>query len=71
MMGSRRLADSRSQETLSEDVLTKMHAGASLKPKYPVLTPDDLREVDGVIFGSPTRWARPPFAAGLAVTHAS
>lgn len=51
----------RSQETLSEEVLTKMHGGASLKPKYPLLTPDDLKEVDGVLFGCPTRYvARAP-----------
>ncbi|RSH93912.1 hypothetical protein EHS25_006564 [Saitozyma podzolica] len=46
------------QETLSEEVLTKMHGGASLKPKYPLLTPDDLKEVDGVLFGCPTRYGR-------------
>ena len=45
----------RSQETLSEEILTKMHAGGSLKPKYPVITPNDLKEVDGLIIGAPTR----------------
>ncbi len=49
-----------SKETLSEEILTKMHGGGSLNPKYPVLTPDDLREVDGVIFGAPTRYGRAP-----------
>lgn len=44
-----------SQEILSEEILTKMHAGASLKPKYPILKPDDLKEVDGWIIGAPTR----------------
>jgi len=47
-----------SQETLSEEILTKMHAGGSLKPKYPVLTPNDLKEVDGLIIGAPTRFVR-------------
>ncbi len=32
-----------------------MYAGSSLKPKYPILTPDALREVDGLIIGTPTR----------------
>jgi NAD(P)H dehydrogenase (quinone) len=44
-----------SQETLSEEVLTKMYAGGSLKPKYPVITPNDLKEVDGIIIGAGTR----------------
>lgn len=37
-----------------------MYGGSSLNPKYPILTPDDLREVDGVIFGAPTRYGRAP-----------
>jgi NAD(P)H dehydrogenase (quinone) len=44
-----------SQETLSEEILTKMHGGQSLHPKYPILKPDDLKEVDGLIIGAPTR----------------
>jgi len=48
------------QETLPEEVLTKMHAGSSLKPKYPILTPDALREVDGLVIGAPTRYGRVP-----------
>ena len=32
-----------------------MHAGSSLKPKYPLLQPTDLLGVDGLILGSPTR----------------
>lgn len=44
-----------SQETLSEEILKKMHAGSSLKPKYPVITPDDLKELDGFVLGTPTR----------------
>jgi len=50
-----RNADFSSQETLPEEVLTKMHAGGSLHPKYPVITPNDLKEVDGLIIGAPTR----------------
>ncbi|WVQ78565.1 NAD(P)H:quinone oxidoreductase, type IV [Cryptococcus sp. DSM 104549] len=48
------------KETLSEEILSKMHAGSSLKPKHPTLTPDDLKEADGVIFGAPTRYGRLP-----------
>ncbi|WVO14035.1 NAD(P)H:quinone oxidoreductase, type IV [Cryptococcus depauperatus] len=48
------------EETLSADVLTKMHAGSSLKPKYPLITPADLKEADGIIFGAPTRYGRLP-----------
>ncbi|WVF71969.1 NAD(P)H:quinone oxidoreductase, type IV [Kwoniella sp. CBS 6097] len=48
------------KETLPEEVLTKMHAGSSLSPKYPVITPNDLEEVDGLILGAPTRYGRVP-----------
>ncbi|OCF36641.1 NAD(P)H:quinone oxidoreductase, type IV [Kwoniella heveanensis CBS 569] len=48
------------KETLPEEVLTKMHAGSSLHPKYPVITPNDLAEVDGLILGAPTRYGRVP-----------
>ncbi|WVQ98938.1 hypothetical protein IAU59_006070 [Kwoniella sp. CBS 9459] len=48
------------KETLPEEVLTKMHAGSSLSPKYPVITPNDLAEVDGLILGAPTRYGRLP-----------
>ncbi|BEI81745.1 hypothetical protein CcaverHIS002_0209050 [Cutaneotrichosporon cavernicola] len=48
------------QETLPEEVLTKMYAGSSLKPKYPLLEPQHLTEVDGFIFGFPTRYGRAP-----------
>ena len=37
-----------------------MGAGGSLKPKYPIITPDALKEVDGVAFGAPTRYGRVP-----------
>lgn len=37
-----------------------MHAGSSLSPKYPILKPDDLKEVDGLILGAPTRYGRLP-----------
>ncbi|KAL7424174.1 hypothetical protein Q5752_001760 [Cryptotrichosporon argae] len=47
-------------ETLSEEILTKMHAGSSLKPKYPIITPNDLTTVDGIIIGAPTRYGRVP-----------
>lgn len=48
------------QETLPAEVLEKMHAGASLKPKYPILKPQDLVDLDGFIFGFPTRYGRAP-----------
>ncbi|ORY29948.1 putative cytoplasm protein [Naematelia encephala] len=48
------------QETLTSEILTKMHAGGSLSPKYPIITPDDLRAVDGLIIGAPTRYGRVP-----------
>ena len=37
-----------------------MHAGSSLKPKYPIITPDALKELDGFIIGAPTRYGRVP-----------
>lgn len=49
-----------SRETLPKEVLDKMYAGSSLSPKYPVLTPNDLKEVDGLILGAPTRYGRVP-----------
>ncbi|KAL8467824.1 hypothetical protein ACS0TY_031170 [Phlomoides rotata] len=41
-------------ETLSDDVLAKM--GAPPKSDVPVITPNELAEADGVIFGFPTRF---------------
>jgi len=41
-------------ETLSEEVLKKMHAPA--KPDVPVATVDDLVDCDAVLFGIPTRY---------------
>lgn len=40
-------------ETLSDEVLQKMHAPA--KPNLPVITVEELTEPDGIIFGMPTR----------------
>ena len=45
-------------ETLPQDVLEKMHAPA--KPAYPVITPADLPQFDGFIFGVPTRYGNMP-----------
>jgi len=42
------------QETLSEDILTKMHAPP--KSKYPIITPDVLATYDAFIVGVPTRY---------------
>lgn len=46
------------QETLSEEVLTKMHAPP--KPNYPIATPDVLVEYDAFLFGIPTRYGNFP-----------
>jgi NAD(P)H dehydrogenase (quinone) len=40
------------QETLSEEILTKMHVQ---KMSIPVITAADLPKADGFIFGIPTR----------------
>ncbi|KAJ5179115.1 hypothetical protein N7492_002325 [Penicillium capsulatum] len=45
-------------ETLSDDVLTKMHAPA--KSSYPIAEPDDLLEYDAILFGIPTRYGNFP-----------
>jgi len=46
-------------ETLSEDVLQKMHA-APKATDVPVITPDQLAEADGFLFGVPTRFGTVP-----------
>lgn len=48
----------RIDETLSQEVLTKMHAPA--KSQYPILEPNDLLEYDAVLFGIPTRYGNFP-----------
>ncbi|WVQ69839.1 uncharacterized protein L199_008060 [Kwoniella botswanensis] len=48
------------KETLPQEVLTKMYANTSLQAKYPAITPEDLKEVDGLILGAPTRYGRLP-----------
>ncbi|KAJ5934054.1 NADH-quinone oxidoreductase [Penicillium verhagenii] len=45
-------------ETLSEEVLTKMHAPA--KSSYPIAEPNDLLQYDAVLFGIPTRYGTFP-----------
>ncbi|KAF7714638.1 NAD(P)H dehydrogenase (quinone) [Penicillium ucsense] len=45
-------------ETLSEDVLAKMHAPP--KTSYPVVEPTDLLEYDAILFGIPTRYGNFP-----------
>ena len=47
-------------ETLSEEVLAKMHANKAAIASYPVITPEKLKEYDGFIFGFPTRYGRAP-----------
>ena len=47
------------EETLSQEVLTKMYAPA--KSDYPVLTdPKTLEQYDGFLFGIPTRYGNFP-----------
>ena len=48
----------RIEETLSEDILAKMHAPP--KPAYPILAPNDLAKFDGFIMGIPTRFGNFP-----------
>ncbi|KAJ1722268.1 hypothetical protein LPJ53_003310 [Coemansia erecta] len=45
-------------ETLSEEILAKMHAPA--KPDLPVIKAADLPEADGFLFGFPTRYGTMP-----------
>lgn len=45
-------------ETLSEDILTKMHAPP--KPDYPIITPQELPGFDAYLFGIPTRYGNFP-----------
>lgn len=49
----------RVEETLSEDVLTKMHAGPK-DQSIPIATPDTLEKYDGFLFGVPTRYGNFP-----------
>lgn len=51
-------APHRVAETLSDDVLAKMHAPP--KSSYPVVTPGQLLSYDGVLFGIPTRYGNFP-----------
>jgi NAD(P)H dehydrogenase (quinone) len=52
------ICDIRIAETLSDEVLAKMHAPS--KPSYPVITPSELTEFDAFIFGIPTRYGNFP-----------
>ncbi|KAF9558585.1 NADH-quinone oxidoreductase [Agrocybe pediades] len=45
-------------ETLPQEVLTKMHAPA--KPDYPIITPDILAGYDAFLLGVPTRYGNMP-----------
>lgn len=45
-------------ETLSDDVLKLLHAGA--KPNYPIATPETLEQYDAFLFGIPTRYGNFP-----------
>ncbi|GAD92593.1 minor allergen Alt a 7 [Paecilomyces variotii No. 5] len=46
------------EETLSQEVLTKMHAPG--KASYPVVEPQTLLEYDALLFGIPTRYGNFP-----------
>lgn len=47
-----------SSAALPEEVLQKMHAGP--KADLPTITPEALKEFDGVAMGIPTRYGRAP-----------
>ena len=47
-------------ETLSDEVLAKMHDNKAPISSLPVITPQKLAEYDGFIFGFPTRYGRAP-----------
>ncbi|EST05091.1 NADPH-dependent FMN reductase-like protein [Kalmanozyma brasiliensis GHG001] len=47
-------------ETLSEEVLGKLHANKAPIASFPVITPDKLKEYDGFLLGFPTRYGRAP-----------
>lgn len=47
-------------ETLPDDVLQKMYANKEPIKNFPEITPDDLKQFDGFIFGFPTRYGRAP-----------
>ncbi|KAL9017956.1 MAG: hypothetical protein Q9185_004701 [Variospora sp. 1 TL-2023] len=47
------------EETLPEEVLTKMHAPPK-DSSIPIITPSKLQEYDGVLFGIPTRYGNFP-----------
>jgi NAD(P)H dehydrogenase (quinone) len=46
------------EETLSQEVLTKMYAAA--KPDYPLITPEILTTYDAFLLGVPTRYGNMP-----------
>jgi NAD(P)H dehydrogenase (quinone) len=46
------------KETLTDEILTKMHAPP--KKEHPEITPDILKEQDGVLWGVPTRFGIMP-----------
>jgi NAD(P)H dehydrogenase (quinone) len=46
-------------ETLSDEVLTKMHAPPKNRD-IPIIRPDQLPEADGFLFGMPTRFGTAP-----------
>jgi NAD(P)H dehydrogenase (quinone) len=49
---------SASPETLSDEVLTKMHAPP--KQDVPIITVDELKEADAILWGIPTRFGTMP-----------
>lgn len=59
LLVNRRLRPSfRIKETLSDEVLAKMHAPP--KRDYPIITPAELPSFDAYIFGIPTRYGNFP-----------
>lgn len=52
------MSKNRIAETLSDEVLQKMHAPK--KSSYPIIEPEQLLEYDGFLFGIPTRYGNFP-----------
>ena len=57
-LSNRALIQSRIQETLSQEILTKMYAPP--KPDYPILDPNDLGNFDAFLLGIPARFGNFP-----------
>lgn len=48
------------QETLPRSLVEKLGGDVSINPKHEIITPQALENLDGFIFGAPTRYGRAP-----------